>query len=64
MAKLTRSKSLSTLAEGEPMFTTGGGRFAIGITSQQSGFSWHLHLSEAEARDFADFVACTPALTH
>jgi hypothetical protein len=38
------------------VFTAGNGRFAIGLTSKQSGVTYHLHLSADEARDFADFV--------
>jgi hypothetical protein len=57
MAKLTRSNSLSALAEGDPLFTAGTSRFTIGITSKESGLSYHLHLSEAEAERFATFLA-------
>jgi hypothetical protein len=57
MAKLTRSDSLSALAEGDPIFTAGTSRFTIGITSKESGLSYHLHLSEAEAERFATFLA-------
>jgi hypothetical protein len=32
MAKLTRSNSLTALAEGQPVFSVGAGRFTIGIT--------------------------------
>ena len=55
MAKLTRSNSLSALAEGQPVFTTGTGRFTIGITGQD-GITYHIHLTAAEAQRFVDFV--------
>ena len=49
MAKLTRSNSLSALAEGQPAFSAGTGRFTIGITGQD-GITYHIHLTAAEAR--------------
>jgi hypothetical protein len=57
MAKLTRSNSLSALAEGDPVFTAGPSRFTIGITSKETGLSYHVHLSEDEAERFATFLA-------
>jgi hypothetical protein len=56
MAKLTRTNSVSALVDAEPTFGAGTGRFSIGLTSRETGASYHLHLSEAEARRFADFV--------
>jgi hypothetical protein len=35
MAKLTRSNSLSALAEGQPAFSAGTGRFTIGISGRE-----------------------------
>jgi hypothetical protein len=55
MAKLTRSNSLSALAEGQPAFSAGTGRFTIGITGQD-GTTYHIHLTAAEARHFVDYV--------
>ena len=55
MAKLTRSNSLSALAEGQPVFSAGTGRFTIGITGQD-GITYHVHLTAAEAQQFVDFV--------
>ena len=57
MAKLTRSYSLSALAEGEPVFTAGAGRFSIGVTSRENQVGYHLHLTEDEAADFVAFIA-------
>jgi hypothetical protein len=57
MAKLTRSHSVAALVEAKPVFTAGSSRFTIGITSKQTGATYHLHLSADEAQDFADFVA-------
>jgi hypothetical protein len=47
--------SLSAPAEGEPVFTTGSGRFSIGITGRD-GNTYHLYLTAAEAQRFVDFV--------
>jgi hypothetical protein len=55
MAKLTRSNSLSALAEGQPVFSVGAGRFTIGITGQD-GITYHVHLTAAEAKGFVAFV--------
>jgi hypothetical protein len=55
MAKLTRSNSMSALAEGQPVFSTGTGRFTIGITGQD-GMTYHVHLTATEARQFVDYV--------
>jgi hypothetical protein len=58
MAKLTRSHSLSALVDGEPTFSAGPGRFTIGLTSRENSVTtYHLHLSEDEARRFAAFIA-------
>jgi hypothetical protein len=35
MAKLTRANSFSALAEGQPEFSAGSGRFTIGLTGQE-----------------------------
>ena len=40
MAKLTRSNALSALAESQPEFSAGTGRFTIGITSKE-GVNYH-----------------------
>jgi hypothetical protein len=55
MAKLTRSDSLSALAEGQPAFSSGSGRFTIGVTDRD-GTTWHVHLTATEARQFVDYV--------
>ena len=55
MATLTRSNSLSALAEGQPVFSAGTGRFTIGITGQD-GMTYHVHLTAAEAQRFVTFV--------
>ena len=56
MAKLVKSNSLSALVEGVPTFGAGSGRFTIGLTSRETGVTYHLHFSEDEARNFAAFV--------
>ena len=55
MAKLTRSNALSALAESQPEFRAGTGRFTIGITSKE-GVNYHVHLTAAEAQRFVTFV--------
>jgi hypothetical protein len=55
MAKLTRSGSLSALAEGQPEFSVGTGRFTIGVTGRD-GTTYHLHLTATEAGHFVDYV--------
>ena len=55
MAKLTRSNSVSALAEGQPVFSAGTGRFTIGITGQE-GITYHVHLTAAEAQRFVAYV--------
>jgi hypothetical protein len=55
MAKLTKSGSLSALAESQPSFSSGTGRFTIGITGRD-GTTWHVHLTATEARQFGDYV--------
>jgi hypothetical protein len=55
MAKLTRLNSMSALAESQPAFSSGTGRFTIGITGQD-GTAWHVHLTATEARQFVDYV--------
>jgi hypothetical protein len=58
MAKLTRSQSLSALADGEPNFSAGPGRFTIGLTCRENrATTYHVHLSEHEARRLAAFIA-------
>jgi hypothetical protein len=44
MAKLTRSNSLSALAEGQPVFSAVTGRFTAGITDRD-GITYHVHLN-------------------
>jgi hypothetical protein len=62
MAKLTRSNSAATsfsvaaLVDAVPTFGAGRGRFSIGLTSGETGLTYHLHLSEDEAQLFAAFV--------
>ena len=38
-------------------FGAGTGRLSIGLTSKETGVTYHLHLSEAEAQQFAAFVS-------
>ena len=57
MAKITRTNSLSALVEGAPTFAAGTHRFSVGVSSAESGITYHLHLSEDEAKHFAAFVA-------
>jgi hypothetical protein len=56
MAKITRSSSKAALVEGEPHFHIGADRISIGITSRETGQTWHLHLNRSEARKFAEFM--------
>jgi len=60
MAKLIRSNSIAALVYAKPTFGAGTARFSIGLTSRETGMTYHLHLTEAEARTFAAFV---PELT-
>jgi hypothetical protein len=46
---------MSALAEGQPAFSAGSGRFTIGITGQD-GMTYHVHLTAAEAKRFVEFV--------
>jgi hypothetical protein len=55
MAKSTRSGSMSALAEGQPAFSSGTGRFTIGVTGRD-GATWHVHLTATEARQFVDYL--------
>jgi hypothetical protein len=55
MAKITRSSSLNAIAEGQPIFYSGTGRFSIGITGRD-GTTYFVHLTAAEAKRFVDFV--------
>jgi hypothetical protein len=55
MAKLTRSNSLSALAESQPEFSSGTGRFTIGITGRD-GTTYQDHLTATEAPHFVDYV--------
>ena len=57
MAKLTRTNSKAALVEGKPTFSTGNDRVSIGLTSHETGLTYHLHMSEAEAHRFAVFLA-------
>jgi hypothetical protein len=51
MAKL----AVSALADCQPVFSAGTGRFTIGITGRD-GTTWHVHLTATEARQFVDYV--------
>jgi len=55
MAKLTRTNSLSALAECQPVFSAATGRFTIGITGRD-GTTYQRHLTATEARQFVDYV--------
>jgi hypothetical protein len=39
------------------VFTAGSVPFTISLTRKQPGVTYHLHLSDDEAREFANFVA-------
>jgi hypothetical protein len=56
MATLTKSNSVAALVDAVPTFDAGTGRFSIGLTSKETGVTYHLHLSETEAQRFAAFV--------
>ena len=56
MAKLTRSNSVAAMVDAAPTFGAGTGRFSIGLTSGETGLTYHLHLTEDEAQRFAAFV--------
>ena len=56
MAKLTRSDSVAALVDAALTFGAGTGRFSIGLTSGETGLTYHLDLSETEAERFAAFV--------
>src|SRR4029079_15290453 len=55
MAKLTRTSSVSALAEGQPVFSVGSGRFTIGITGRE-GTTYHVHLPAGDARRFVAYI--------
>jgi len=42
-------------ATGQPSFSSGTGRFTIGITGRD-GTTWHVHLTATEAPQFVDYV--------
>jgi hypothetical protein len=46
---------MSALAESQPEFSSGTGRFTIGITGRD-GTTYHVHLTATEARHFVDYV--------
>jgi hypothetical protein len=43
--------------ESKLTFSAGHDRLSIGLTSNETGLTYHLHMSEAEAQRFAVFVA-------
>jgi len=57
MAKLTKRNSITALVDAVPTFGAGICRFSIGLTSNETGITYHVHLTEAEAQRFAVFVA-------
>ena len=57
MGKLTRTNSKAALAEGKLTFSAGYERVSVGLTSRETGLTYHLHMSEAEAHRFAVFLA-------
>jgi hypothetical protein len=57
MAKLTRTNSKAALVEGRLTFSAGQDRISIGLTTPETGLTYHLHMSEAEAHRFAVFFA-------
>jgi hypothetical protein len=54
MAKLTKSNSVAALVDAVPTFGAG---ITIGITSKETGTTYHVHLPDAEAQRFAAFIA-------
>jgi hypothetical protein len=46
---------LVALAEGQPAFSSGTGRFTIGVTGRD-GTTYHVHLTAAEAQQFVNFL--------
>jgi hypothetical protein len=63
MVKLTKSNSVAALVDAVPTFGAGTGRFSMGLTSKETGVTFHLHLTEAEAQQFAALVAERVELT-
>lgn len=57
MAKLTRTNSKGALAEGKLTFSAGHDRVSIALSSRETGLTYQLHMSEAEAHRFAVFLA-------
>ena len=57
MAKLIRTNTKAALVEGKLTFSAGSDRISIGLSSRESGLTYHLHMSEAEAHRFAVFLA-------
>jgi hypothetical protein len=47
--------SLNALAEGQPAFSAGTGRFTIDTASHE-GVTYHVHLTATEAQRFVTFV--------
>jgi hypothetical protein len=54
MAKLTRSNSVAAMVDAAPTFGAGTGRFSIGLTSGETGLTYHLHLTEDESPPVTD----------
>ena len=52
-----RLEQNAALVEGKPTFSTGNDRVSIGLTSHETGLTYHLHMSEAEAHRLAVFLA-------
>jgi hypothetical protein len=47
---------VAALVDAIPTFGAGTGRFSIGLTSTETGVTYHRHLSETEAQQFAALV--------
>jgi len=54
MAKHTRSNSVAAMVDAAPTFGAGTGRFSIGLTSGETGLTYHLHLTEDESPPVTD----------
>jgi hypothetical protein len=54
MAKLTRSGA--KCAEGDPVFFKHGDLVSIGLSSNETHVTYHLHLNLAEAKELASYI--------
>jgi hypothetical protein len=45
------------MAEGKLTFSAGHDRVSIGLTSPETGLTYHFHMTDAEAHRFAVYLA-------